>query len=135
MLGACNIQDADFEHAHVSKQDLDKKESAAEKQRESMMVGFNKTKSELGTLQDALAKTQIDLEKTNFELHAKKSELLPLSLAGPDTHDTVSAALNAAKMHRICCNKLPEQMCEDIQPFCAQPCDCLQMHQPAEGSQ
>jgi len=31
------------------------------------MVGFNKTKSELGTLQDALAKTQIDLEKTNFE--------------------------------------------------------------------
>ncbi|KAA6426660.1 MAG: CENPE type kinesin [Trebouxia sp. A1-2] len=54
--------------------DLDKKESAAEKQRESIMVGFNKTKSELGTLQDALAKTQIDLEKTNFELHAKKSE-------------------------------------------------------------
>lgn len=61
------------------------------------MVGFNKTKSELGTLQDALAKTQIDLEKTNFELHAKKSELLPLSLAGlagPDnTHNTFSAAL------------------------------------------
>ncbi len=60
------------------------------------MVGFNKTKSELGTLQDALAKTQIDLEKTNFELHAKKSELLPLSLAGlagPDnTHNTFSAA-------------------------------------------
>ena len=56
------------------------------------MVGFNKTKSELGTLQDALAKTQIDLEKTNFELHAKKSELLPLALAN-DTHDALSAAL------------------------------------------
>lgn len=40
------------------------------------MVGFNKTKTELSTLQDALAKTQIDLEKTNFELHAKRSMLL-----------------------------------------------------------
>lgn len=39
------------------------------------MVGFNKTKSELGTLQDALARTQIDLEKANFELHAKTSRL------------------------------------------------------------
>ena len=41
------------------------------------MIGFNKTKTELSTLQDALAKTQIDLEKTNFELHAKKS-MFPL---------------------------------------------------------
>ena len=61
------------------------------------MVGFNKTKSELGTLQDALAKTQIDLEKTNFELHAKKSELLPLSLAKlagfDNTQDTLAASL------------------------------------------
>ena len=65
------------------------------------MVGFNKTKSELGTLQDALAKTQIDLEKTNFELHAKKSELLPLSLAKlagfDNTHDTLAASLYATR--------------------------------------
>ncbi|KAL0021874.1 hypothetical protein WJX77_010346 [Trebouxia sp. C0004] len=62
--------------SNATEQDLDRKESAAEKQRESIMVGFNKTKSELGTLQDALAKTQIDLEKTNFELHAKKKNEL-----------------------------------------------------------
>ena len=37
------------------------------------MAGLNKTKTELSSLQDALAKTQVDLEKTNFELHAKKS--------------------------------------------------------------
>ena len=55
-------------------QDLDKKEAAADKQRESMMVGLNKTKTELGSLQDALARTQLDLEKTSFELHAKTSE-------------------------------------------------------------
>ena len=39
-----------------------------------MMTGLNKTKTELSSLQDALAKTQLELEKTNFELHAKKSE-------------------------------------------------------------
>jgi len=134
MLWACKNRDADFEHFHAWTQDLDKKESAAEKQRESIMVGFNKTKSELGTLQDALAKTQIDLEKTNFELHAKKSE--PLSLAGLDkTHDALSAALCATRTFKSCCSRLPEQMCDALQPVCAQPCDCLQMHQPAEGSQ
>lgn len=55
-------------------QDLDKKDAVAEKQRESMMVGLSKTKTELGSLQDALARTQVELEKTNFELHAKKSK-------------------------------------------------------------
>lgn len=55
-------------------QDLDKKDAVAEKQRESMMVGLSKTKTELGSLQDALAKTQVELEKTNFELHAKQSK-------------------------------------------------------------
>ena len=97
------------------------------------MVGFNKTKSELGTLQDALAKTQIDLEKTNFELHAKKSELLPLALAN-NTHDTLSAALYATRTLGICC-WLPEQMRDALWHLCAQPCDCLQLHQPAKGSQ
>ena len=43
-----------------------------------MMTGLNKTKTELSSLQDALTKTQLELEKTNFELHAKKSELVPL---------------------------------------------------------
>lgn len=57
-------------------QDLDKKDAAAEKQRESMMLGLTKTKTELGSLQDALAKTQLDLEKTSFELHAKTSALV-----------------------------------------------------------
>ncbi len=98
------------------------------------MVGFNKTKSELGTLQDALAKTQIDLEKTNFELHAKKSELLSLALA-KNTHDTLSAALYTTRTLRICCSGLPEQICDALWPVYAQPCDCLQLHQPAEGSQ
>lgn len=54
-------------------QDLDKKDAAADKQRESMMVGLTKTKTELGSLQDALARTQLDLDKTSFELHAKTS--------------------------------------------------------------
>lgn len=63
----------------VDVQDLDKKDAVAEKQRESMMVGLSKTKTELGSLQDALAKTQVELEKTNFELHAKKSKhMLPV---------------------------------------------------------
>lgn len=44
------------------------------------MVGLTKTKTELGSLQDTLAKTQLDLEKTNFELHAKTSTHLLLSL-------------------------------------------------------
>ena len=61
-------------------QDLDKKDAVAEKQRESMMVGLSKTKTELGSLQDALAKTQVELEKTNFELHAKKSKRMSLVL-------------------------------------------------------
>ena len=52
---------------------MDKKDAASEKQRESIMAGLNKTKTELSSLQDALAKTQVDLEKTSFELHAKKS--------------------------------------------------------------
>lgn len=55
-------------------QDLDKKDAVAEKQRESMMLGLSKTKTELGSLQDALARTQVELEKTSFELHAKKSK-------------------------------------------------------------
>ena len=62
-------------------QDLDKKDAVAEKQRESMMVGLSKTKTELGSLQDALAKTQVELEKTNFELHAKKSKHMSHVLA------------------------------------------------------
>lgn len=64
-----------FDNRPCTAQDLDKKEAAADKQRESMMVGLSKTKTELGSLQDALARTQLDLEKTSFELHAKTSKL------------------------------------------------------------
>lgn len=67
----------------VDTQDLDKKDAVAEKQRESMMVGLSKTKTELGSLQDALAKTQVELEKTNFELHAKKSKHMSHVLVMP----------------------------------------------------
>ena len=55
-------------------QDLDKKDALAEKKRESIMVSWNTTKSELTNLQDALARSQIELERINFELHAKQSE-------------------------------------------------------------
>ena len=66
-------------------QDLDKKDALAEKQRESMMVGLSKTKTELGSLQDALAKTQVELEKTSFELHAKKSKRMSPVLVLPQS--------------------------------------------------
>lgn len=53
-------------------QDLDKKDALAEKKRETIMTDFNKTLSELGGLQDALAKSQLELERTHFELQAKQ---------------------------------------------------------------
>ncbi len=81
-------------------QDLDKKDAIAEKQRESIMVGFNRTKSELGTLQDALAKTQIELEKTNFELHAKQSMLL---LSWPSSRTCSRAQRNLACSLKSAC--------------------------------
>lgn len=80
----------------VDMQDLDKKDAIAEKQRESMMVGLSKTKTELGSLQDALAKTQVELEKTNFELHAKKSKhmspvlVLPQRIPGAHPKDNMA---------------------------------------------
>ena len=80
---------------HGDTQDLDKKDAVAEKQRESMMVGLSKTKTELGSLQDALAKTQVELEKTNFELHAKKSKHMspvPVSCCSPSTAPKVTSA-------------------------------------------
>ena len=56
----------------VELQDLDKKDALAEKKRETIMTDFNKTLSELGGLQDALAKSQLELERTHFELQAKQ---------------------------------------------------------------
>lgn len=53
-------------------QDLDKKDALAEKKRETIMTDFNKTLSELGGLQDALAKSQLELERMHFELQAKQ---------------------------------------------------------------
>ena len=53
-------------------QDLDKKDALAEKKRETIMTDFNKTLSELGGLQDALARSQLELERTHFELQAKQ---------------------------------------------------------------
>ena len=97
----------------VDIQDLDKKDAVAEKQRESMMVGLSKTKSELGSLQDALAKTQVELEKTNFELHAKKSKHMSsvqvychaCTNIMPLTADVIMSADDAtegALLHRFC---------------------------------
>ena len=53
-------------------QDLEKHETAAEKKRETMMVGLNQTKSQLSTIEAALARNQVDMEKVQFELQAKK---------------------------------------------------------------
>lgn len=90
-------------------QDLDKKEAAADKQRESMMVGLSKTKTELGSLQDTLARTQLDLEKTNFELHAKTSMFPPFTMTAslttqPDQcqQQPHSSACKAAQNKPIC---------------------------------
>lgn len=66
------------------------------------MVGLSKTKSELGSLQDALAKTQVELEKTNFELHAKKSKHLSLvSSSVPGMHQYT--ALNSCANYVCWC--------------------------------
>ena len=64
-LHSCHVTGADL-------QDLDKKDALAEKKRETIMTDFNKTLSELGALQDALAKSQLELERTHFELQAKQ---------------------------------------------------------------
>lgn len=89
-------------------QDLDKKDAVAEKQRESMMVGLSKTKSELGSLQDALAKTQVELEKTNFELHAKKSKhMSPISVLGMRQH-------NALKPYAMCADAATDIACSMV---------------------
>ena len=45
-----------------------------EKKRESIMVGFNRTKTELQVAQEAAQRAQLELERTQFELHAKKCE-------------------------------------------------------------
>lgn len=43
------------------------------KKRETMMVGLNKSRSEIGTLQDSLAAVQLALERREFDLEAKTS--------------------------------------------------------------
>ena len=49
----------------------------AEKKRESIMVGFNATKSQLSGLEHALKCAQVDLEKTQFALEVKKGARAP----------------------------------------------------------
>lgn len=53
---------------------MDKISGQEEKKRESIMVGFNKTKSDLQLAQEGLQRAQVDLEKTQFELQVKKCE-------------------------------------------------------------
>ena len=52
-----------------------------EKKRESIMVGFNRTKTELQVAQEAAQRAQLELERTHFELHAKKCEYALLNMA------------------------------------------------------
>lgn len=43
------------------------------RKRDTMMVGLNKSRSEVGSLQDSLAAVQLALERREFDLEAKTS--------------------------------------------------------------
>lgn len=55
-----------------AEQDLEKREAAAEKKRESIMVNFNQARTQVSSLEANLARTQVELEKVSFDLQAKK---------------------------------------------------------------
>ena len=55
-------------------QDLEKRDAAAEKKRESIMLNFNQAKGQMSSLEHSLKSVQVDLEKTQFTLEVKKGE-------------------------------------------------------------
>ena len=58
----------------------------AEKKRESIMVGLNQTRGQVSGLEAALARSQTELEKAQFELDATKGACLgPAACAGPSS--------------------------------------------------
>lgn len=59
-----------------AEQDLEKREAAAEKKRESIMVNFNNARTQVSSLEANLARTQVELEKVSFDLQAKKGNCL-----------------------------------------------------------
>ena len=48
------------------------------KKRETMMVGLKASKTEIGALQDSLARVQLELERMQFALEAKTSTIPPI---------------------------------------------------------
>lgn len=44
------------------------------KKRETMMVGLKASKTEIGTLQESLARVNLELERVEFSLEAKTSK-------------------------------------------------------------
>ena len=98
------------------------------KKRETIMVGLNKTKSEIGTLQDSLAAVQLALERREFDLEAKTSDrpcslphLAEASLAcssslsrSPDTHVIFSPAPLPFCFGLLCSASSPASSCDAV---------------------